>query len=74
MAARKVLTKARKRYISSLTKNLILVVIAAAFGGEYLFKLAGPRRIWFVGAVVVVVLTLFSIGVWLAVEGDAEET
>ena len=70
--AGKLLTKARKRFISSLIKNLILVLVAAAFGGEYLFRLSGSARLWFIGAVVVSALTLFVIGVWLAVDEESE--
>ena len=70
--SRKILTKARKRFISSLTKNLIIVVVAGAFGGEYIFRLSGVMRLWFVAAVFAAALTLFTVGVWLAVDETGE--
>ncbi len=73
MASRKVLTRARKRFISSLTKNLIVVVIAAAFGGEYLFKLSGGVRVGFIVAVAGASPTLFIVGVWLAGEDKEDD-
>jgi len=70
---KKVLTKARKGYISSLTKSLILVDIGAAFGGEYLFKLSGIVRVVFIASVGLVAVVLFALGVWLAVDGESGE-
>ena len=70
---KKVLTKVRRRFISSLSKHLILVVFGAAFGGETIFRLGGIARLFFIMGVVVVVLVLFSVGVWLAVDDNETE-
>ena len=70
MSRKPFLTTARKRFISSLAKNLILVGSAAAFGGEYLFRLSGRPRVWFLLAVGSILLVLFWVGVALAVDGE----
>ena len=70
---RHVLTKARQRFISALAKNLIVVVVAAVFGGDLLFKFAGVGRVWFIVVVTAVVLVLLAVGVWLAVDDEEKE-
>ena len=66
----KILTNARKEFISSLSKNLILVLTAGAIGGEYVFKLAGLNRFIFFGTLLVAVLILLLVGIGLAVDND----
>jgi len=44
--------------------------MAAAFGGEYLFKLAGQMRVVFIVGVGTGLLILFFVGVGLAVDEE----
>ena len=70
---RKILTKARRRFITSLAKNLIVVVVAAAFGSDLVLGLSGRVRVVVTMACGLSILTLFAVGFWLAVDDEEGE-